>query len=46
MSIMVCGVNMFGDAVRDILDPRLVGGAGRYGLNITKAMAKKVKLPL
>jgi peptide/nickel transport system permease protein len=24
------GVNMFGDALRDVLDPRLRGGAGRY----------------
>ena len=31
LSIVVYGVNMFGDAVRDILDPRLRGGGGRYG---------------
>ncbi len=31
LAIVVYGVNMFGDAVRDILDPRLKGGAGRYG---------------
>ena len=30
LSTTVYGVNMFGDAVRDILDPRLRGG-GRYG---------------
>ena len=31
LSIVVYGVNMFGDAVRDLLDPRLRGGAGRFG---------------
>lgn len=30
LSIVVYGVNMFGDAVRDLLDPRLRGGAGSY----------------
>ena len=32
LSIVVFGINMFGDAVRDILDPRLRGGIGRFGL--------------
>jgi peptide/nickel transport system permease protein len=31
LSIVVYGVNMFGDALRDLLDPRLRGGLGRYG---------------
>jgi len=31
LTIVVYGINMFGDAVRDILDPRLRGGIGRYG---------------
>ncbi len=31
LAIVVYGVNMFGDAVRDLLDPRLKGGVGRYG---------------
>jgi peptide/nickel transport system permease protein len=31
LSIVVYGVNMFGDAVRDLLDPRLRGGAGGMG---------------
>lgn len=30
LSLVVFGVNMLGDAVRDILDPRLRGGIGRY----------------
>ena len=29
LAVVVYGVNMFGDAVRDLLDPRLKGGAGR-----------------
>jgi peptide/nickel transport system permease protein len=29
-AIVVYGVNMFGDALRDLLDPRLRGGVGRY----------------
>ena len=28
---VVYGVNMFGDAVRDLFDPRLRGGEGSYG---------------
>jgi len=36
LSIVVYGVNIFGDAVRDLLDPRLRGGAGRYGLRAKK----------
>ena len=31
LSILVYAVNMFGDALRDLLDPRLRGGLGRYG---------------
>jgi len=30
LSIVVWGVNMFGDGLRDLLDPRLRGGLGRY----------------
>ena len=29
LTIVVYGFNMFGDAMRDLLDPRLRGGAGR-----------------
>jgi peptide/nickel transport system permease protein len=36
LAIVVYGVNMFGDAVRDILDPRLRGGVGRYGVRAKK----------
>lgn len=31
LSIVVYGMNMLGDAIRDLLDPRLRGGLGRYG---------------
>ena len=30
LAVVVYGVNMFGDAVRDLLDPRLRGGVGSY----------------
>jgi len=30
LSIAVYGINMFGDALRDVLDPKLRGGLGRY----------------
>ncbi len=32
LATVVYGVNMLGDAMRDILDPRLRGGVGRYGV--------------
>ncbi|MBA7527788.1 hypothetical protein ES705_19967 [subsurface metagenome] len=38
LSTVVYGINMFGDAVRDLLDPRLRGGVGRYGV---RARSKK-----
>ena len=31
LAAVVYGMNMFGDGLRDILDPRLRGGLGRYG---------------
>ena len=40
LSIVVFGVNMFGDALRDILDPRLRGGVGRYGATVKKEAGK------
>ncbi len=41
LASVVYGVNMFGDAVRDLLDPRLRGGAGRYGVKLKKEANKK-----
>ena len=32
LTIVVYSLNMFGDAVRDLLDPRLRGGGGRLGV--------------
>ena len=40
LSIVVWGINMFGDALRDILDPRLRGGVGRYQRRVIKAAVK------
>ena len=31
LTLVVYSLNMFGDAMRDLLDPRLRGGEGRYG---------------
>ncbi len=31
LTITVYSLNMFGDAMRDLLDPRLRGGEGSYG---------------
>jgi len=36
LTIVVYGIIMFGDALRDLLDPRLRGGGGRYGGGKTK----------
>jgi len=36
LAFTVYGVNMFGDAVRDLLDPRLRGGVGRYEMKVKK----------
>ena len=40
LTLTVYGVNIFGDALRDILDPRLRGGIGRYGVKAKKAAVK------
>jgi len=36
LSIVVYGTCMLGDAVRDLLDPRMRGGTGRYGAKAKK----------
>jgi peptide/nickel transport system permease protein len=44
LAIVVYGVNMLGDAVRDLFDPRLRGGLGRYEMSqekLEKLVAKK-----
>jgi len=43
LAAVVYGVNMFGDAVRDLLDPKLRGGVGRYsGAKVAKRRAEVV----
>ncbi len=39
LALAVYGINMFGDGLRDLLDPRLRGGLGRY----SGVKAKRVK---
>ena len=36
LTIVVYSFNMFGDAMRDLLDPRLRGGQGSYGTAVVK----------
>lgn len=43
MLITVFGTNMFGDAVRDLLDPRLRGGVGRYERKVKKNSFNKCR---
>jgi peptide/nickel transport system permease protein len=40
LTIVVYGINMFGDALRDLLDPRLRGGLGRYS-GVQRKLPKK-----
>ncbi len=42
LSLVVYGMNMLGDGLRDILDPRLRGGLGRYGSSKAKKKQKDV----
>jgi peptide/nickel transport system permease protein len=39
--VVVYGINMLGDALRDLLDPRLRGGVGRYGVSKRTATREK-----
>ncbi len=43
LALVVYGINVFGDAVRDIVDPRLKGGVGRYGMGTTDKKGKPNK---
>jgi peptide/nickel transport system permease protein len=40
LTLVVYGTNMFGDAIRDLLDPKLKGGLGRYGRSTKKVKIK------
>ena len=41
LTVLVYSLNMFGDAVRDLLDPRLRGGGGRLGREPAKKASWK-----
>jgi peptide/nickel transport system permease protein len=41
LALVVYSINMFGDAVRDLVDPRLRGGVGRYGVRVKKEATVK-----
>jgi len=41
LTVVVYGINMFGDALRDLLDPRLRGGVGRYESRVARAKLKR-----
>jgi peptide/nickel transport system permease protein len=43
LTLVVYGINMFGDSLRDLLDPRLRGGVGRYTLTEKKLAKLKEK---
>lgn len=44
LAMVVYGANMLGDALRDLLDPRLRGGVGRFTGVKAKTIIKRVKL--
>jgi peptide/nickel transport system permease protein len=39
LTTAVYGINMFGDAMRDLLDPRMRGAGGRFGGSVVVRMA-------
>lgn len=43
LTLVVFGINMFGDALRDLLDPRLRGGLGSYRLDKGEKLAQKIR---
>ena len=42
LSIVVYGINMFGDTARDLLDPMLRGDVWRYGVRKLKKKQPKM----
>jgi hypothetical protein len=48
LALVVFSFNMLADALRDLLDPRLRGGLGRYGMSLDQlqklAQKKSVEL--
>ena len=45
LTVVVYCLNMVGDAVRDLLDPRLRGGSGRLGAYGAQAVRKTGSTP-
>ncbi|MDD5190686.1 MAG: ABC transporter permease [Dehalococcoidales bacterium] len=43
LTFVIFGINMFGDALRDLLDPRLRGGLGSYRLDKGEEIARKIR---
>jgi peptide/nickel transport system permease protein len=43
LTTAILGINLFGDALRDLLDPRLRGGMGGYGLAYDMTKARKAR---
>jgi len=41
LTVAVFGINMFGDALRDLLDPRMRGGGGRYVARVRRSAGGK-----
>ena len=39
LTLAVFGINMFGDALRDMLDPRMRGGGGRFFARVRRRKA-------
>jgi len=42
LTLVVFGINMFGDALRDLLDPRLRGGLGSYRLGEAEKVRRRL----
>ncbi len=43
LALVVYGINMFGDAIRDLVDPRLRGGLGRFGVTVKDDVKKALE---
>lgn len=43
LAVVVYGINMFGDALRDLVDPRMRGGGGRFGVSRLKQLEEGTK---
>ena len=41
LAVVMFGTNMFGDALRDLLDPKLRGGIGRFAVPMKQRRAAR-----